>query len=116
MKKVILTGLSLLFAATLTFAQEKNPETKAKEVTTELTQKLSLSEEQQASIYTLVLDKAKLKHSIAADDQIPQEEKNKKIEEAKATFKTKVVALLTEDQIEAFTKYLEEKESKNNEG
>lgn len=116
MKKLILTGLSLLFAATLTFAQEINPETKAKEVTIELTEKLSLSEAQQASIYTLVLDKTKLTLSLEADTQLPQEEKDKRIAEAKTNFKNKVSELLTEEQNEAFTKYLDEKEANNKEG
>lgn len=116
MKKLILTGLSLLFAATLTFAQEINPENKAKEITIELTEKLSLTEQQQASIYVLVLDNTKLKLGLDADAQLPQEEKDKRLKEAQNTFLTKVSALLTNEQKEAFVQYLQQKESSQKEG
>lgn len=67
MKKLFLTGISLLFALTLTFAQDANPEDKAKEKVTKLTEKLTLTDEQQTSIYDIVLEHAKAKQALKAD-------------------------------------------------
>lgn len=108
MKKLFLTGISLLFAATITFAQEINPESKAKEVTTVLTEKLSLTEEQQQSIYKLILDKTKLKYSLKADTQLNVEEKAKQLEQVKVTFNAKVNEILTDEQKPIFDQYIQE--------
>lgn len=67
MKKLFLTGISLLFALTLTFAQNANPEDKAKEKVTKLTEKLTLTDEQQTSIYDIVLEHVKAKQALKAD-------------------------------------------------
>lgn len=67
MKKIFLTGVSLLFALTLAFAQDANPENKAKEKVTKLTEKLTLTEEQQPAIYDIVLEHVKAKQALKSD-------------------------------------------------
>ncbi|RZF60309.1 hypothetical protein [Sphingobacterium corticibacterium] len=67
MKKLFLTGISLLFALTLTFAQDANPEDKAREKVAKLTEKLTLTDEQQTSVYDIVLEHAKAKQALKAD-------------------------------------------------
>src|SRR5690606_18088183 len=73
MKKLFLTGISLLFAVTLTFAQDANPEDKAKEKVTKLTEKLTLTDEQQTSIYDIGFEHAQAKPSLKADASQSQE-------------------------------------------
>lgn len=94
MKKLFLTGISLLFALTLTFAQDANPEDKAKEKVTKLTEKLTLTDEQQTSIYDIVLEHAKAKQALKADaSQSPEalaEAKNRLQETTDAQIKEKL--------------------------
>lgn len=115
MKKLILTGLSFLFAITLTFAQQGNPETKAKETVTELTEKLTLNEDQQKSIYDIVLEKAKSDDALAADTTLKSEDLQKQIETSNTETIAKIADVLTEEQKTLFVKYLEEKSGKKEE-
>ena len=59
MKKLFLTGIGFFLALSLTFAQQVTPEETATQVTTELTQKLSMTDEQKTAAYTITLDQAK---------------------------------------------------------
>ena len=115
MKKLILTGLSFLFAITLTFAQDFNPETKAKEKVDELTQVLTLSEEQQTAIYTIVLEKVNAKHSLKADTTLAADVAKQQMNEIKAASHQKIAEQLTEDQKVIFAKYVEENAKKEEE-
>ncbi|PRD48762.1 hypothetical protein [Sphingobacterium haloxyli] len=94
MKRLFLTGISLLFALTLTFAQDANPEAKAQEKVTKLTEKLTLTDEQQTSIYDIVLEHAKAKQALKADaSQSPEalaEAKNRLQETTDAQIKEKL--------------------------
>lgn len=94
MKKLFLTGVSLLFALTLTFAQSGNPEDKAREKVTKLTEKLTLTDEQQTSVYDIVLEHAKAKQALKADaTQSPEalaEAKNRLQETTDAQIKEKL--------------------------
>src|SRR5690606_10351153 len=98
MKKLILTGLSLLFAITLTFAQDINPETKAKQKVDELTQVLTLNEDQQAAIFTIILEKVTAKHAIKADTTIAADVAKQQIDAAKAAAHQKIAEQLNDDQ------------------
>lgn len=112
MKKMILTGFSFLFALTMLFAQEANPETKAKEMVAELTEKLTLVEEQQAPIEAIVLAKINGKMAIKADTTITPEEAQVKMKELNMSSHAKINELLTDEQKVAFAKYMEEKKAK----
>ena len=115
MRKLILTGLSFLFAITLTFAQDINPETKAKQKVDELTQVLTLNEDQQAAIFTIVLEKVTAKHAIKADTTLAVDVAKQQIEAAQATAHQKISEQLNDDQKVAFAKYLEEQKGKKEE-
>lgn len=79
MKKLFLTGISLLFAASLTFAQSGNPEDKAKEKVEKLAEKLTLTEEQQTAVHDIVLEHVKAKEALKADaSQSPEALKDAK--------------------------------------
>lgn len=112
MRKLILTGLSFLFAITLTFAQDINPETKAKQKVDELTQVLTLNEDQQASIFTIVLEKVSAKHAIKADTTLAADVAKQQIEAAQATAHQKISELLNDDQKVVFAKYIEDQKGK----
>ena len=109
MKKLILTGLSFLFAVTMLFAQEINPENKAKETVTELTEKLTLTEDQQTAVYNIVLEKVNAKIAVKADTTLSAEVVKEQIQALKATANGKINDLLTDEQKALFIKYLEEK-------
>ncbi|MFZ4863397.1 hypothetical protein ACL9RF_14560 [Sphingobacterium sp. Mn56C] len=113
MKKLILTGLSFLFAITLTFAQgqQVNPETKAQEIVTELTQKLTLKEEQQKVIYAIELEKITAVQAIKANADLDDTTKKEQIRGVKVTANSKISENLTDEQKALFIKYLEEKEA-----
>ena len=112
MKKLILTGLSFLFAITLTFAQDINPETKAKQKVDELTQVLTLNEDQQSAIFTIILEKVTAKHAIKADTTLAADVAKQQIDAAQATALQKISEQLNDDQKVAFAKYLEEQQGK----
>ncbi|MDR2281815.1 MAG: hypothetical protein LBE37_01325 [Sphingobacterium sp.] len=109
MKKLILTGLSFLFAVTILFAQEINPENKAKETVTELTEKLTLTEDQQTAVYNIVLEKVNAKIAVKSDTTLSAEVVKEQIQALKATANGKINDLLTDEQKTLFIKYLEEK-------
>lgn len=116
MKKLILTGLSFLFAITLTFAQDITPENKAKEHVIVLTEKLVLSTEQQAPIYNIVLEKVKAKLAVQSDTTQTEEAVKHQLKTINDEANAKISELLTEEQKALFTKFLEEKNAKKEEG
>ena len=115
MRKLILTGLSFLFAITLTFAQDINPETKAKQKVDELTQVLTLTEDQQTSILTIILEKVSATDAIKADTTLAADVAKQQLDLTNATALQKISELLNEDQKVAFAKYIEEKHAKKEE-
>ncbi|MGN0003101.1 MAG: hypothetical protein ACI35V_06685 [Sphingobacterium composti] len=115
MRKLILTGLSFLFAITLTFAQDVNPETKAKQKVDELTQVLTLNEDQQAAIFTIVLEKVNAKQAIKSDTTLTADVAKQQIDATKATAHQKISEQLNDDQKIAFAKYLEDQQGKKEE-
>src|SRR5690606_5340442 len=115
MKKLILTGLSFLFAITMLFAQEINPETKAKETVTELTEKLTLTEDQQTAVYTIAIEKFTAKVAINSDTTLTAEAKKQQIDAISTAANGKINEQLTDDQKVIFAKYLEEKAGKKEE-
>lgn len=73
MKKLILTGISLLVAVTMSFAQQVKPEEKAKQETVVLTEKLTLTEEQQQPVYDAILQGEVSKAALRADETLSPE-------------------------------------------
>lgn len=116
MKKLILTGLSFLFAITLTFAQDVNPETKAQEKVEKLTEVLTLNDDQKASIFTIVLEKITAMEAIKADTTLETAAAQEQLEGIKNSANQKIAEQLTDEQKEKFLKYLEEKNAKKEEG
>lgn len=112
MKKLILTGLSFLFAITLTFAQQGTPEEKATETVTKLTEKLALTEEQQASVYNIVLEQTTAKYALKADTTLSEDVVTEQISTLTSTADAKIIELLTEEQKPEFGKYIEERNAK----
>lgn len=112
MRKLILTGLSFLFAITLTFAQDINPETKAKQKVDELTQVLTLNEDQQSAILSIVLEKITAKQAIKADTTLAADVAQQQVDAVKNTALQKIAEQLNDDQKIAFAKYIEEKNAK----
>ena len=112
MKKLILTGLSFLFAITLTFAQDIKPETKAKQKVDELTQVLTLNEDQQSAVFTIILEKITASEAIKADTTLAADVAKQQLDAAKASANQKLSEQLTEEQKVAYAKYLEEKQGK----
>lgn len=108
MKKLILTGVGLLFAMTLTFAQETDAEQKSKEKVVTLTEKLTLNEEQQAAIYPIIFEKLQAKTSIKADATLSEDDAKQRIDKAAADANTKILDLLNDEQKEIYHRHLEE--------
>lgn len=98
MKKLFLTGISLLFAVTLTFAQNANPEEVARKKSAELTQKLQLTPEQQGSIHQIILDGLQHKNTLKADQTISDDAKKETLKAGAKEKEAKIKALLTDEQ------------------
>ena len=108
MKKLILTGLGFLFAVTMVFAQEVDVEQQAKDKVATLTEKLKLSDEQQASIYTIVLETKKAKYALKADTALSAENLQQQINTLKEGANTKISEQLNDEQKELFQKFITE--------
>ncbi|MFZ4261445.1 hypothetical protein ACFRAE_05340 [Sphingobacterium sp. HJSM2_6] len=115
MKKLFLAVSAVLFSLTLTFAQDINPEEKAKATVTEWTSQLKLTEEQQVQVYNIVLEHKKAKLAIKADTAQTEETKKQQIQALTADLDTKVVELLTEEQKPLYLKIVEQRETKKKE-
>ncbi|MFD1768846.1 hypothetical protein [Sphingobacterium suaedae] len=112
MKKLILTGLSFLFALSLTFAQQGTPEEKAKETVATLTEKLTLTDAQQTAIYDIVLEHKKAKWALKSDTTITPDAAKEQAASLKATADAKIAEQLTEEQKPVYTKWVEERDAK----
>ncbi|QBQ39634.1 hypothetical protein [Sphingobacterium psychroaquaticum] len=109
MKKLFLTGISLLFAATLTFAQEVKPEEKAKQETVTLTEKLTLTEDQQKTVFDLVLQGETAKATLRADATLSPEACVEALTKVQANVDTQVAEKLSDEQREIFAKIVSER-------
>jgi hypothetical protein len=112
MKKLFLTGIGFFLALSLTFAQQAIPEETATQVTTELTQKLSLTDEQKTAAYTITLEQAKAEAALIQDTTATKEVLIEQFTKLQADADVKVDALLTEDQKELFKKVVAERPAK----
>ncbi|MBE8712946.1 hypothetical protein [Sphingobacterium hungaricum] len=112
MKKLILTGLSFLFAITLTFAQQANPEQKAVEAVAELTQKLTLTETQQQAIYPIILEQTKAKHALKEDKTLSPDVLKEQLNTIWATTDAKIVEQLTDEQKPIYAEIVKERQAK----
>jgi len=112
MKKLFLTGIGFFLALSLTFAQQISPEESATQVTTELTQKLSLTDEQKTAAYTITLEQANGEAAVLANTEVSREVIVEQFNILQAESDVKVNELLTEDQKELFKKVVEERPAK----
>lgn len=109
MKKLFLTGIGFFLAMSLTFAQQITPEETATKVVTELTQKLTLNDEQQASVSTIVLDHTKAVDAIINDATVTPETKVEAANKLQTEADAKINALLTDEQKTAYQQIIAER-------
>lgn len=109
MKKLILTGISLLVAVTMSFAQQVKPEEKAKQETVVLTEKLTLTEEQQQSVYDLVLQGEVSKAALRADETLSPEILIESLTKVQANTDQQVSEKLTDEQKAIYAKIVSER-------
>lgn len=112
MKKLFLAVSAVLFSLTLTFAQEVNPEEKAKATVTEWTETLQLTPEQQTQIYTIVLEHKKSKLALKSDTTVAEDAKATQIEALTADLDKKVSEILTDEQKPLYVKIVEARAAK----
>ncbi len=112
MKKLFLAVTAVLFSLTLTFAQEVNPEEKAKATVTEWTQQLNLTDDQQAQIYNIVLEHKKAKFALKADTTAAEDAKATQFEALNSDLDKKVSEILTEEQKPLYAKIVEARSAK----
>ncbi|MDR0261718.1 MAG: hypothetical protein LBJ04_00690 [Sphingobacterium sp.] len=113
MKKLILTGVGLCLALSLTFAQQVTPEETAAKATTELVQKLNLNDEQKTAVSTILLDQAKAEQTIVKDSASSTQAKSEALNKLQNEADTKVNQLLTEDQKSLYQKMIAERPAKS---
>jgi len=112
MKKLILTGMGLCLALSLTFAQQATPEETAAKATTELVQKLNLNDEQKTAISSILLDQAKAEETILKDSTSTTAAKVEILNKLQTEVDGKVSQLLTEDQKTIYQKVIAERPAK----
>lgn len=112
MKKLILTGMGLCLALSLTFAQQATPEETAAKATTELVQKLNLNDEQKTAISSILLDQAKAEETILKDSTSTTAAKGETLNKLQTEVDGKVSQLLTEDQKTIYQKVIAERPAK----
>ncbi|MGM1430509.1 hypothetical protein [Sphingobacterium lactis] len=112
MKKLFLAVTAVLFSLSLTFAQEVNPEEKAKATVTEWTSQLNLTEDQQTQIYNVVLEHKKAKLALKADTTVADDAKATQIDALSADLDKKVSDLLTDEQKPLYAKIVEARAAK----
>lgn len=113
MKKLFLTGISLLFAVSLTFAQSAESQEKARATAAELTEKLQLTPEQQGSVHQIILEGAKQKEAVKADQTISEDAKKERLKEGTKEKHAKIKALLTPEQKDRFETWAKEHKTKH---
>ncbi|WP_286860368.1 MULTISPECIES: hypothetical protein [Sphingobacterium] len=112
MKKLILTGIGMCLALSLTFAQQVTPEETAAKATTELVQKLNLNDEQKTAISSILLDQAKAEETILKDSTSTAAAKGETLHKLQTEVDGKVSQLLTEDQKTIYQKVVAERPAK----
>ncbi|WDF67498.1 hypothetical protein PQ465_14460 [Sphingobacterium oryzagri] len=112
MKKFMLTGLSLLFALTLTFAQEGTPEEKAKTKTEKISEKVTLTPEQQTAVYAIVLEHTKAKWALKSDKSVTPDVAKQQAEALAASADAKIAEQLTAEQKTLYAEYVKERHEK----
>lgn len=108
MKKLFLTGVSLLCALTLTFAQS-NPEEAAKQEATTLTTALTLTEDQSTEILPILVDGNKAKEAIKSDATLSPELLSEALNKQQSTTDAQVADVLTDEQKPLFESYISQR-------
>jgi len=112
MKKLILTGIGLCLALSLTFAQQATPEETAAKATTELVQNLTLFDEQKTAVSSILLDQEKAEETILKDSTSTVAAKGENLNKLQTEVDSKVSQLLTEDQKTIYQKVIAERPAK----
>lgn len=98
MKKIILTGIGFCLALSLTFAQQILPEQIAANATTELVQKLNLSDEQKIAVSSILLDQTQTEASVLKDSTSTVVVKSQILNKLQTEVDNKIIQVLKEDQ------------------
>lgn len=98
MKKIILTGIGFCLALSLTFAQQISPEQIAANATTELVQKLNLSDEQKTAVSSILLDQTQTEVSVLKDSTSTVVVKSQILNKLQTEVDNKISKVLKEDQ------------------
>lgn len=109
MKKLFLAAIGLLFAVNLTFAQDIDPEAKAREKVAKLTEKLALTPDQQGPIHAAILEGLQAKATVKADETMSKDAQKEQIKSIMNDKHEKVKALLTEEQKSEYERIITEK-------
>ncbi len=112
MKKLFLTGLGLLFAVTLTFAQSAESQEKARKKSTELTEKLELTPDQQGTVHKAILDMYVQKEALKADQTITEDAKKERYKEGAKEKHAKIKAILTPEQKDRYEAWVKDNKDK----
>ncbi|WP_133228640.1 hypothetical protein [Sphingobacterium corticibacter] len=113
MKKLFLTGIGLLFAVTLTFAQSAESQEEARKKASELTERLQLTPEQQGSVHEIILDGYKQKDALKADKTITEEVKKERLKEGTKHSHNRIKEILTPEQKDRFENWVKEHKAKH---
>lgn len=98
MKKIILIGIGFCLTLSLTFAQQISPEQIAANATTELVQKLNLSDEQKTAVSSILLDQTKTEASALKDSTSTVVVKSQILNKLQTEVDNKISKVLKEDQ------------------
>lgn len=112
MKKLVLMGMSLLFMVGISFGQEQSVQEKAQEKVATLTEKLSLTEDQQAAVHEAVLELITAKEALKADTTLSEDVKAEQIKSFHQTADAKIVEVLTEEQKPLYEQIVQERNQK----
>ncbi len=111
MKKLVLTGIGFFLAMGLTFAQveHKNPEEQAGTIVNTLNDQLAFSDEQKATIFTIVLEQTKQAYAVLGDSSVSDADALKKLTEIQKESDGRILPLLTEEQKTAFKQIISQR-------
>lgn len=115
MKKQLIAALvlgALVAFSPNTQAQEKKGRPDAAEQLKQMAELLALTAEQKAKLEPIIKEQFEKMRALFADQNTPQEDRRKKMAEARTEATGKIKAVLTKEQGEKYDKFVEEQAAK----